>query len=210
MFNATLLAAFIPTFMLVSFTPGLCMTLALTLGLTIGVRQTLWMMFGELVGVGLVAVSAVMGISAIMTAAPMLFIIFKLAGGCYLAYLGIQMWRSHGRVSIDADTETADAKTLAKSGLILQGFVTAVANPKGWAFFMVLLPPFIDGSLPLVAQLMALIGIILIIEFIALLIYATGGRTLKAWLQTPSGIRKLNKISGGLLVSVGAWLALGQ
>lgn len=44
-----LLAVFIPTFFFVSITPGMCMTLAMTLGMSIGVRRTLWMMLGELV-----------------------------------------------------------------------------------------------------------------------------------------------------------------
>lgn len=38
--NPTLLGVFIPTFFLVSLTPGMCMTLSLTLGMTIGVRRT--------------------------------------------------------------------------------------------------------------------------------------------------------------------------
>ncbi len=209
MLNYTLLAAFVPTFLFVSFTPGLCMTLALTLGITVGVRKTMWMMVGELTGVALVAVSAVMGIAAIMMAAPWLFLMFKLAGGCYLAYLGIQMWRSRGKVSLDSESVQPE-QHVSRMSLVVQGFVTAAANPKGWAFFMVLLPPFIDGELPLAAQLSVLVAIILMIEFLALLSYATGGRTLKVWLQTPAQVRKLNKASGGLLVGVGAWLAFGH
>ena len=49
--NLALLSAFIPTFFVVSITPGMCMTLALSLGITIGVKRALWMMAGELVGV---------------------------------------------------------------------------------------------------------------------------------------------------------------
>ena len=57
MLNWSLLSVFVPTFFLVSLTPGMCMTLAMTLGMTQGVKRTLWMMVGELLGVGLVAVS---------------------------------------------------------------------------------------------------------------------------------------------------------
>lgn len=60
--NYSLLAAFIPTFLLVSATPGMCMTLAMTLGMSIGVRRTLWMMLGELTGVALVAVARQWGL----------------------------------------------------------------------------------------------------------------------------------------------------
>ena len=82
--NTALLGMFIPTFFFVSITPGMCMTLALTLGMTIGYKRTLWMMAGELVGVAVVAVSAVVGIAAIMLTYPWLFTIFKLIGACYL------------------------------------------------------------------------------------------------------------------------------
>ena len=51
MIDVAALAVFIPTFFFVSITPGMCMTLAMTLGMSIGVRRTLWMMIGELLGV---------------------------------------------------------------------------------------------------------------------------------------------------------------
>ena len=38
----------------VSMTPGMCMTLAFTLGMTVGYRSALWMMMGELLGVAVV------------------------------------------------------------------------------------------------------------------------------------------------------------
>lgn len=50
MINWALLTAFIPTFFFVSITPGMCMTLSMSLGMTIGVRKALWMMWGELLG----------------------------------------------------------------------------------------------------------------------------------------------------------------
>ena len=76
------------------------MTLALTLGMSIGYRRTLWMMAGELVGVALVSVSAVLGIAAIMLNYPWLFTALKLIGGGYLLYLGIEMSRVVTRLSV--------------------------------------------------------------------------------------------------------------
>lgn len=96
----TLLAVFIPTFLFVSITPGMCMTLAMTLGMSIGVRKSLWMMAGELVGVGLVALAAVLGVAAIMLNYPQLFAALKYVGGAYLVYLGINLWRSRGKFAL--------------------------------------------------------------------------------------------------------------
>ena len=63
--DSALLWAFIPTFFFVSITPGMCMTLALTLGMSVGYKRTLWMMIGELAGVAVVSIAAVLGLSLI-------------------------------------------------------------------------------------------------------------------------------------------------
>lgn len=208
MINTALLAAFIPTFVLVSLTPGMCMTLSMSLGMTIGVRRTFWMMAGELIGVGLVAVMAVVGVAAIMLSAPMVFTLFKWAGGLYLMWLGVELWRSRGKLAIP---ETgASANVLARPlQLAAQGFFTAVANPKGWAFFMVLLPPFLDGSRPLAPQLSILVAAILVIELLSLILYAAGGKTLSKLLSNGRNVRLINRLAGTLMMGVGVWLALG-
>ncbi|EHH0681587.1 TPA: LysE family translocator [Vibrio vulnificus] len=202
--NFALLSAFIPTFFFVSITPGMCMTLALTLGMSIGYKRTLWMMLGELVGVAVVSVAAVIGIAAVMLNYPMLFISFKILGATYLVYLGIQMWRSRGKLSLSA--ETGPVSRANNWQLIMQGFITAIANPKGWAFMISLLPPFIDKSAPLPPQLLLLVGIILISEFVCMTLYATGGKGLKRLLGQSQNVRRLNRIAGSLMIGVGIWL----
>ncbi|WP_181244340.1 LysE family translocator [Halomonas sp. ND22Bw] len=207
MISLSVLSVFVPTFLLVSLTPGMCMTLAMVLGMTQGVRRTLWMMVGELVGVGLVAVAAGAGVATLMLSQPALFAVFKWLGGAYLAYLGVMMWRSRGRMAIPDNLESQGCA--GRRELAMQGFVTAVANPKGWAFFVALLPPFLDASRPLAAQLGALVSIILTIEFVALLAYATGGQTLRHLLGQADKVRLLNRLAGTLMIGVGVWLILG-
>lgn len=205
--NVHLLSAFIPTFFMVSITPGMCMTLALSLGITIGVRRAMWMMVGELLGVGLVATASAIGVATFMLQYPTAFTVFKYAGGVYLAWLGLQMWQSRGKMAMpEEDTVPVLSSRLQ---LALQGFVTAIANPKGWAFFIALLPPFIDSTLPMAPQLAALVLIILGLEFLCLQLYAHGGRTLRRALQNSGGVRVVNRVAGSLMVLVGAWLAFG-
>ncbi|UTZ24456.1 LysE family translocator [Vibrio campbellii] len=204
--NTALLTMFIPTFFFVSITPGMCMTLALTLGMSSGYRRTLWMMAGELVGVALVSVSAVLGIAAIMLNYPWLFTALKLIGGGYLLYLGIEMWRSRGKLAINV--ENVDVPTSGNWDLVLQGFVTAIANPKGWAFMISLLPPFINQNAALAPQLIVLVSIILMFEFICMSLYATGGKGLKRLLGQSKNVRLMNRIAGTLMMGVGVWLLM--
>ncbi|WMN89154.1 LysE family translocator [Vibrio parahaemolyticus] len=204
--NMTLLSMFIPTFFFVSITPGMCMTLALTLGMSVGYRRALWMMMGELAGVALVSISAVLGIAAIMLNYPWLFIVLKFIGGAYLLYLGIEMWRSRGKLAINIETESALPQ--GNWNLVIQGFVTAIANPKGWAFMISLLPPFIDQNAALAPQLAVLISIILMFEFICMSLYATGGKGLKRVLGHSKNVRLLNRVAGTLMMGVGVWLLM--
>ncbi|EGQ8311773.1 LysE family translocator [Vibrio parahaemolyticus] len=204
--NLALLSMFIPTFFFVSITPGMCMTLALTLGMSVGYRRTLWMMIGELAGVALVSVSAVLGIAAVMLNYPWLFTVLKFAGGAYLLYLGIEMWRSRGKLAINLENSTSQPK--GNWNLVLQGFITAIANPKGWAFMISLLPPFIDQSKALAPQLMVLVSIILLFEFICMSLYATGGKGLKRVLGQSKNVRLMNRFAGTLMMGVGVWLFL--
>ncbi len=202
--NVAMLAVFIPTFLFVSTTPGMCMTLSMTLGMTIGVRKTFWMMAGELIGVGSVVVLSMIGVAAIMLQYPNFFTFFKWGGGLYLGYIGVQMWRSRGRLAIQ---KVSDSKVeVSRMSLATQGFVTAIANPKGWAFFVALLPPFIDQSLPLLPQLSVLLLIILTIEFFSLTLYAIGGQSLAHLLRERSNVRIMNRIAGTLMIGVGIWL----
>ncbi|MCH1930548.1 LysE family translocator [Shewanella sp. A25] len=201
-----LLAVFIPTFFFVSITPGMCMTLAMTLGMSIGVRRTLWMMIGELAGVALVATLAVMGVASIMLNYPEIFQIFKWVGGIYLAYVGVQMWRARGKMAVvSSDDNTPRASNFA---LMSQGFITAIANPKGWAFMVSLLPPFINTDRAVAPQLLALLSIIMLTEFSSMLAYASGGKSLRLFLSRGNNIRWMNRIAGSLMIAVGIWLAV--
>lgn len=204
--DVSILLVFVPTFFFVSVTPGMCMTLAMSLGMSIGLRRTFYMMIGELLGVAIVAFSSVVGVAAIMINHPDIFMIFKYVGGAYLGYLGIQMWLSRGKMAL---SKTECSTNISNISLAFQGFITAIANPKGWAFFIALLPPFINQTRPLIPQISVLLLIILSLEFICLVLYASGGSTLRKFLQKSDNVKLMNRIAGSLMIGVGIWLAFG-
>ncbi|WP_028115809.1 LysE family translocator [Ferrimonas senticii] len=201
--DITTLALFIPTFFLVSVTPGLCMMLALSLGMTIGFRRTLPMMLGELLGVAIVALAAAFGVAALLLNTPQLFTALKWLGGGYLIYLGIEGMRSSGKLASDAEIAAINRKNLFG-----RGFVTAIANPKGWAFMVSLLPPFLDHSKALAPQMGALLAIILASEFICMSLYASGGSSLRRMLNQQN-VKRVNRLSGLVMIGLGVWLWLG-
>ena len=208
MIDTSILIVFIPTFFCVCIMPGLCMTFSLTLGMTIGVRRTFCMIWGELIGVGLVAISAVLGVAAIMLNFPHIFTVFKLIAGLYLAYIGIKMWRASGKV-ISVECQLNKPAQTSGLSLAVQGFLVAISNPKGWAFMMSLLPPFIDPDLAFTPQLFILVAIILFTEFCCLIIYANGGKTLGNMLYKRGKIHFMNRITGTIMLGLSLWMILG-
>jgi len=202
--DAHKLIAFVPAFALVALSPGLCMTLAMSLGISIGVRRTLWMMVGELAGVALVATAAMLGIAVILLQSPTVFTVFKFAGAAYLLYSAWGAWRADAP---DPATVGALAARRSRAGLAAQGFLTAVGNPKAWAFLAALLPPFVDRGAALAPQLATLLVLIVAIEFSSLMVYAWGGRRLSGWLLGRGHSRLLNRTSAVLMLVVAIWLA---
>lgn len=199
--DSTRLLAFCGAFFLVAASPGLCMTLAMSLGISVGVRRALWMMLGELAGIALVSAAAMAGVAALLVGAPQVFGAFKLAGAAYLLWMAWGSWQA----PVGA---LATAPAMSRAGLCAQGFVTAVSNPKAWAFQAALLPPFIDTAAPLGPQMALLLILIVAIEFACLLIYAYGGRRLSELLVRRGQGRMLNRVSAALMAGVAVWLVL--
>ena len=72
-----------------------------------------------------------------------------------------------------------------------------------------LLPPLINPDYSLTSQLGILVLIIMLSEFICMMLYATGGKTIGKVLTQTDNVKLLNKISGTLMMAVALWLALG-
>lgn len=200
--DATRLLAFSGSFFLISLSPGLCMTLAMSLGISIGVRRALWMMAGELLGIALVGTAAMLGVAALLLASPVVFTVFKLGGAAYLLWTAWRSWHA-------APAALGAAPSVAPAALFAQGFVTAVANPKAWAFLMALLPPFIDPASPLLPQMAVLLVLMVVIEFGCLLLYARGGRSLSELLLRRGQAQWLHRVAAVLMVGVALWLVVG-
>ena len=199
-----LILLFIPTIASVSFTPGLCMTLAFTLGLSIGYRRTLWMMLGELSGVASVFTATFWSLGWLLSRDPIYFQIISFVGGVYLLYLAFQLFRETPET-----IESRDLKKTHPMALAILGYVTAVSNPKGWAFLMALLPGFVSMDASLVPQFMIMMGIMLTTEFISMTAYATGGQWLASRLSGSKGIVNANRVAASMLTLAALWVLSG-
>jgi threonine/homoserine/homoserine lactone efflux protein len=84
------------------------------------------------VGAGFYAVLALLGLRALMTEAAWLFWVLKFAGGVYLLYLAIMIWRHAGDPIAVKGEGAADRGAGRSFGL---GLATQLSNPKIVAVF---------------------------------------------------------------------------
>lgn len=197
------LLLFIPTIAAVSLTPGLCMTLAFSLGLSQGWRRTLWMMLGEMIGVTVVISVTLASLSWLLRVDPIYLQGLALVGAIYLLWIAWGMWRSHSHFA-----RMRTGAGLSAQALIGLGFTTAVMNPKGWAFLLALLPAFIDTEAALAPQLMSIIAVMLCTEFVSLNLYAGGGKWLGDLLGRDENLLLMNRVAAVLMVIVAVLVLL--
>ena len=195
--STDLLWIFIPTIAAISLTPGMCMTLAFTVGLSQGYRHTLWMMWGELAGVATVVVTCVVLLGWIQALPKAYFNLLALIGGTYLLWVAYRLWTA------PALFEQGEGQPrVTPTALLALGYTTAVMNPKGWGFMIALLPGFMSPSETLPQQLMVFLGVILPSEFLSMSLYASGGSGVRRLLSSEKHLATLNKVAAGLMVLV--------
>ncbi len=141
-----------------------------------------------------------------MFADPDMYSAGKVASGLYLLYVGAQMARTdvHSLLQVPG-LNHAEAPA---ASLVSRGFFAAVSNPKSWLFYASLLPPLIHPERSLLPQVAALISLLLTVEFMALLLYATCGQAASAMLKKAAWARLFFVSAGAIIAGFGCQIIL--
>ena len=185
-----------------SLSPGPNSLLALTHGALYGPRRALYTVLGGALGFFVLIGLSMFGIGALIAATPVALTVLKWAGGAYLVWLGVQVWRAPP-VGLDAA-----ARAVPRSGasMFRQGALCAATNPKGLLFFAAFLPQFVEPARSLVLQFLVMAGTFVAIEIMTEAVIAGTAHRLSPWLQRVG--RRFNQACGGLFVAIGLLLPL--
>src|SRR5438067_1720150 len=110
-----------------SLSPGPNSLLAMTHGAIHGTRMALFTVAGGAAGFILLIALSMFGIAALLQSSVVWLTILKWAGGVYLVWLGIQVWRSP---PLDLNVPTTGERPKG-ARLFSQGALSATTNPKG-------------------------------------------------------------------------------
>jgi homoserine/homoserine lactone efflux protein len=181
--------------------PGPTVTLIIANSLSHGTRAGLLNVAGTQFGIALMIALVGFGLASLIEAMGWWFGIVRLLGAAYLIWLGIKLIRTTGAFGEARKTPRP------RGGFFLQGFLVAVSNPKTLVFFGAFIPQFIDPARPYAEQILIMGATAIVVAVISDGLYAVlmGGAGRRI---TRRQIKWLSRVSGGVLIGGGVWLAL--
>ncbi|OYQ40112.1 amino acid transporter [Rhodoferax sp. TH121] len=192
----------------VSATPGPNMLLVMSTGARQGLRGAVTSMAGCMTSLMLMLSLSAAGLGALLQAFPAVFDALRLAGAAYLAYLGVQVWRSPVQEApADGGAPSKLGEALSTWALYRQGALVAASNPKAILFAAAFFPQFLNPALPQLPQFGILLSTFAVVEVAWYFVYAASGKQLARYLQRANVMRAFNRLTGGVFVGFAALMA---
>src|SRR5215213_891306 len=148
--SVELYLAYVVACFVITIIPGPTVTLIVANSLTHGTRAGLFNVAGTQLGLGLMMLVLVVGLSSIIATMGVWFDWLRLAGAAYLVWIGWKLLRSSGGFAQPGSTPAP------RGGFFLQGFLVLLGNPKALLWFGAFIPQFVDPSGNYVGQVVLL------------------------------------------------------
>ncbi|MEZ9392644.1 LysE family translocator [Vibrio splendidus] len=198
------LLLFIPACFALNMTPGPNNLLSMNNARCYGFQAALVAGLGRIAAFsGMIALAA-SGLAVVLYTSETLFFLIKLFGAMYLLWIAFNLWRS--QTSPVADIE----RNKDWFGLVKQEFALAAGNPKAILIFTAFLPQFVDVTANVNTQFFILGSTFLVLEMLAISIYAAFGLYLRNWFSKPQMAKRFNKACSVFLALSGANLLVSR
>lgn len=197
--------AFLGVSAVVIVTPGPDTALTIRNSLFGGRRAGVFTAAGVASGQAAWALFTAAGVAGVLRASQPAFVAIRVAGICYLVFLGLQALVGALRAPSTPDRGAAYGRRVSAATAFCQGLLSNLANPKMVVFFISLLPQFDrDASFP---TLLLLGGTFCSMTLLWLIGYAIAVAKAGDFLRRRSIRRALDALTGVALVALGLRLA---
>ncbi|HQY99896.1 MAG TPA: LysE family translocator [Propionicimonas sp.] len=201
--TASLLAFTVVALVLILI-PGPSVLFVVSRAVAIGRAAAVRTALGNAIGAFVLVVAIAFGLGALIATATVSYQLIRLVGAVYLVYLGIQAIRHRRELAIP-DARPSTRRVLA------EGFVVGLTNPKTAVFFAAVLPQFIDPAQPATPQLLLLGAIFVAIAAACDSLWGLLAGTARTWFAgSPQRLRRLSATGGGVMIALGARLAISD
>src|ERR1700674_205058 len=199
------LAVFLGVAIVVTLTPGPATAMVVRSALRGGRRSALLTTLGNSVGVLAWGVASALGVSALIAASEVAFLVLKVGGAVVLVCLGVQSFRRSrgGEQAAKLGGEDVWSPRAFRDGL-----VTCLANPKLAIFFVALFPQFLERGHSNLTTGLAMAGLIVALDLVWYSAVALAVTRLRRQFVDGPWQHRLERVTGSLMVGLGLRLAL--
>lgn len=191
MMNTNTLLLFSVAATALAITPGPTMLLALSNGISGGMRAAIGGIAGASLGSSVVIATVALGLGSLLAASEWLFNAIRVVGVLYLVWLGVKLWRTPP-ADVKQVLAAATERPLPGRLALLRSLAVALSNPKSLLFFAAFLPQFVDATQPQGMQFFVLGAIFVGIDTLIMFAYAMAGSQAVRWMSQRS-LRALNR-----------------
>jgi threonine/homoserine/homoserine lactone efflux protein len=206
------LPAFVLAVVLISVAPGPAMALVIRRAALRGTGGAVPVVLGLEVGLYVWALLAGAGFAALVAASEVAYLVLRVVGAAVLLALGVRAWRAAWRVERQPDTvgEPVLPPGHRRWTAFGEGLLVQLANPKAAVLMLALYPQFVPVDGPVFATT-ALLGLLQVaLETGLYLALAAGVDRAGAWFRRPRIRRRLEAVSGTVLVALGLRVAISS
>ncbi len=201
--NLATLALFLPACFALNMAPGPNNLLSISNATRYGYRTSCMAGVGRLLAFAVMIALASAGLAVVLQTSELIFYGIKIVGAAYLFCLAYQLWRA----APQAEAESKNAP-IGLCALARQEFLVAAGNPKAILIFTAFLPQFVDPTADIGSQFTLLGLLFLVLEWIAIGIYAYIGLHMRRWFALPRGKQIFNRCCAGLLSAAASMLLM--
>ena len=196
--DTLIIYVFVAFFYIIS--PGPAILLAIYNGAVNGSKVVMVSALGNIIGLMMLSILSISGLSAILLASSTVFLMVKIVGAFYLIYLGFRQLFSKNKSSkeISGINNNRSLRSYFK-----EGFLVAATNPKPILFFVALFPQFLDTTYSIIPQFIIMTAIFMAFSFLSLSCYGYLAQRAKGVLSNINNMKWFHRISGGLFVGMG-------
>jgi threonine/homoserine/homoserine lactone efflux protein len=207
--SAQLYLAYVAACFAIVIVPGPTVTLIIANSFRHGAPAGLLNVAGTQLGLALMIAILCVGLASIIATIGVWFDWVRLAGAAYLVWLGWKLLRAPGALDQAGHAAAPPPPRPPCAGFFLQGFLVILSNPKALLFFGAFIPQFVDPNGDAARQVVLLGATFMAVATLCDGAYAVLVGRLGLALSG-RGVRLVSRLSGGLLVGGGIWLALAR
>lgn len=186
-------------------TPGPNMIYLVSRSITQGRRAGLLSLMGVAVGFFVYLVLAAVGVAAVLTLVPVLYLTIKIAGAAYLLFLAWRALRPGGESAFAPKELPNDPPRR----LFAMGMVTNLLNPKIAVLYVSLLPQFVDPHRGHIAEQTLLLGLVQITVALTVncMIVLSASKISRFLANRPAWLRAQRYLMGTVLAGLAVRIA---